>query len=305
MQNHLQACELRALARKAARTGKIPEELVRYYDHNGKWVGDRMSWPTTTLRSLAQIMRGIVLPPRRRSSNEHGRKILLTSVCWCRQDILVADWHEIRGYVYIGAHAGISNPYLDTICGSLIGASADRVHLPQLRTVGGEYGFKRMARLVETPMLRRVGDNMRVRGWQPRELESVGGSLLIVDVLDVSLPKLLQVGGNISAPDCRDFAAQALEYIGGDLDMVHSARCVTTPNLRKVGGSFTVPLAVRIDAPRLREVGQYAFTCASPTFAPWVMSVGKEWVMHDQTRATLALYQRARDLLRGGEDFFV
>lgn len=87
--------------------------------------------------------------------------------------------------------------------------------------------------------------------------------------------------------------------------MVFSAMSVSLASLRKVGGSFTVPVAIRIEAPRLREVGKYAFTAAAPAFAPWVLRVGKEWIMHDQTRATLARYQRARELLRAGEDFYI
>lgn len=305
MHDHLQAPELRALARTAARSGKIPEELVRYFDRDGKWVGDRLAWPTTTIRSLAQIMRGIVLPPRRRSHSENGRRILLTSLCWSGKDILVADWHEIRGNVFIGPHSGFVNPCLDKICGSLTGASADKVSLPQLCSVGGHYGFKSMARFVEISWLRHVGGNMHVRGWNPLNLETVGGSLKIESVLHVHLPKLRQVGGSVLADDGEDFQAPCLEVIGGDFDTGFSAKSVSLPQLRKVGGSFTAIMAVRIDAPRLREVGGHAFTHSAPDFAPWGLRVGCTWRMHDQAKAFLERCQRARELLRGGEDFYL
>jgi len=305
MHDQLQATELRALARTAARTGKIPDELVRYYDQDGKWGGDRLAWPTTTMRSLAQIMRGIVLPPRRRCRSENGRRILLTSLCWSGKDIQFADWNEIRGSVFIGPHSGFVNPCLETICGSLTGASADKVSLPQLHSVAGHYGFKSTARLVETPLLRRVGGNLHVRGWNPLQLETVGGSLKIESVLHIKLPKLRQVGGSVLADDGEDFQAPCLEWIGGDFDTGFATKSVSLPQLREVGGSFTSVMAARIDAPRLRAVGGHAFTHSAPKFAPWGLRVGGTWRMHDHAKAFLERCQRARELLRGGEDFYL
>ena len=250
-------------------------------------------------------MRGIMLPPRRRSRSENGRRILLTSLCWSGKSILLADWHEIRGNVFLGSHSGFANPCLDKICGSLTGASADRVSLPQLCSVGGNYGFKSMARLIETPMLKHVGGDLHVRGWNPLQLETVGGSFKIESVLHVNLPKLRQVGGSVLADDGEDFQASCLETIGGNFDTGFAAKSVSLPQLRKVGGSFAVIMAVRIDAPRLREVGGHAFTHSAPDFAPWGFRVGGTWRMHDNAKVLLARYQRARELLRGGEDFYI
>jgi hypothetical protein len=146
---------------------------------------------------------------------------------------------------------------------------------------------------------------MHVHGTNPLQLETVGGSLKIESVLHVHLPKLRQVGGAVLADDSQDLQAPCLEVIGGDFDTGFTTKSVSLPQLREVGGSFTAIMAHRIDAPRLREVGGHAFTHSAPEFAPWGLRVGGTWRMHDHAKAFLARCQRARELLRGGEDFYL
>lgn len=300
--SHQPQTNIRKLARTARRTGQIPAELVRNFDQDGKWIGDRRAWPISTVRSIAQVMRGVFLPISQRSRTENGRRILLTSLNWDREAVLFADWHEIQGNVILGPRSGFVNQCLDTVLGSLTGVSVSKVELPQLYAVGRDFGFSSAAGLVKTPLLRHVGGALHVRDWNPLHLKTVGGSFSIWNVLDTILPNLLRVGHSIYGVGCQGFQAPILEEIGGNFYVDSSATSISIPKLRKVPGFFFALTATRIDAPRLSEVGDDAFTGFAPEFAPLSFHVGGIWHINEQARTMIALRLRARKILRGEGD---
>lgn len=264
--------------RHHASTGVIAEELLPFFDQNGKWRGDSINWMIPVEDSVTRRIEKSVVPASRRSFKTRIGTVLKTSFYWQRDAAPTITYCAINGSLVVTGNAPIRAPSLRDIGGNLISPTAQIINLPCLTTVGGQVDLPTSFHL-NAPRLRYVGRSMMIAGMQPPMLETVGGGLSAYWVFSFKASMLRHIGGCLVLPKAEKVQVPVLETVGGGILLTHLGQKFHAQKLQSVGGDFMAGSVIEIHTPRLRSVGGDLDTrCAKGFYHPRVQ-VGGEWTV--------------------------
>lgn len=281
-----------------ARTREIQDILIPYFDQYGFWIGDRRGWRRSTFVAALTRMRDAWLPATRKTAVDgHGGTILLTSLLWKRTSPVEIPWVEVRGSITIPADVEIYAPWLNRVRGHFHTKTTESVTLPVLEQVDGDLDIF-PALFHRAPQLRHVGGNVRITGFFPDALETVGGRLWHHKAGYTDAPRLRRVGGALVAKRSGLFSAPHLQEVGGDLSLYSCDHYVFVPELKTVGGSFSANCAPYLDCPKLKSVGGDLHTQSAEHFSRSCIALGGKWLGDEKAVTKWTLEDAGRSALR-------
>lgn len=284
-------------------TGIIPDQLIEFYDQNGKWRGDHISWVSPAPKSALSAIRQSHLSEARRTATSKSGPILLTSFVWRKKQPLTITYAEIKGSLVVSTNAKVHAANLRHVGGHLILRSSHKIYLPYLRTIGGKFecakGF-----LLHSPRLREVGGACRLTGVVPPKLERVGGTMVSYWVFNWSAPCLKTVAGALLFHRAEIVMAPMLEGVMGNLVVDSLTRKMQMPKLKYIGGDFLADKVAGLRAPLLRSIGGDMDTGSAIDFYHPDIRVGGQWKIHPNALNNWVIRQTARKALRGPDPDF-
>ncbi len=284
-------------------TGIIPDELIPFYDQNGKWRGDSISWVSTAPKAALKAIRESHLPESRRTATSRSGPILLTALFWRSKQPLTICYAEIKGSLIVSTSVKIHAANLRRVGGHVIIRSSHKIYLPNLRTIGGKFecakGF-----LLNAPRLREVGEACRLIGVVPPKLERVGGTMTSYWAFNWEAPCLKTVAGALLFHRAETVIAPMLEGVMGNLVVDSLTRKLTMPRLKYIGGDFLADNVTDLRAPLLRSIGGDMDTGSAVGFYHPDIRVGKSWKIHPTALNDWVIRQTARQALRGTDPDF-
>jgi hypothetical protein len=282
-----------------ARSKKIPDELIRYFDQDGRWVGDRQNWRRSTVAKAKAGMRDAMLPSRRRTSRKRDGLHLLTSFDWTQSTPIQINYSAIAGSVLVcdSKKVNLRAPNLRTIGGDLLTCSDGNMHLPWLSEVGGDLDCRSTFEL-HAPRLKHVRGNLTVFQLTLPVLESVGKTLRIFWLHDSIAPRLQRVGRSLIGNTGSSFEAPELRTVGRNLTLRRIDDTISLPLLKEIGRSFRASRATIIRANQLKRVGKNIDSSAAEDFFRASLVVGGTWNAHPTAIRDWNLRQAAKRALR-------
>lgn len=278
--------------------GIIHDELIPFFDQDGKWRGDKIKWQLSDLVRESVSMRESFLPSSRRTSTTRCGTVLRTTFYWQGNESLMIKYSGIEGSLIVNGKAVVQAANLRHVGGHLITHSNARIYLPNLASVSGNLeGMKGF--FFKAPRLRVVGGNMMIAGLIPPKLETVGGRLGVYWSFECNAPRLQHVGGCLVPHKCTKLVVPMLETVGGSLVMTHAATRIEAPSLCSVGGDFIAGLVEQIRAPLLRNVAGNLDSNSAKEFYHPSIEVGGEWTVFPGAVKDWEKRKAARLAIRG------
>jgi len=288
--------ELRDLTQQFVSKRVIDDALVPYFDQRGKWIGDRIGWPYHVWFSAKMSMQGSWLEHSRRVRKCRAGTVLRTSYVWTSRAPLRVNFAGVEGSLLILSNTGLEAPHLRHLGGHLSTSTKDRIYLPVLTDVGGDFDVPACADLVAN-QLTTVGGRVRVYRWALPGLVTVMGDYQIRWSFDIDAPHLVHVGGSIHPHKCTSIHAPKLEFVDADLLTGKTTSMLRLPRLRSVGGDLLAGSAREIYAPLLRSVGGTLDTQnASEYYHPSILC-GSSWRCHPDAKHSWLLRQAIKNAL--------
>lgn len=289
--------ELRDLTQQFVRKRVIDDALVPYFDQRGKWIGDRIAWPYHVWFSGKLAMQGAWLEHSRRVRRCRAGTVLRTSYVWTTRSPLMIRFAEVEGSLLMSSNTCLDAPHLRRLGGHLSTATKDRIHLPVLTDVGGNFDAPASAD-VDASQLARVGGRVRVYRRAPPGLVTVMGDYQIRWSYDIEAPHLVHVGGSIHPHKCTSIRAPKLECVGADLLTGITTSMLHLPCLRTVGGDWLAGAVREIHAPLLRSVGGTLDTRSASEYYHSSIRCGTQWHCHPDAKHSWLLREAIKNALR-------
>jgi hypothetical protein len=262
-----------------ATTGHIHDELIPFYDQDGKWCGAPIFWLYAKTITRLKIIQSSYLPPSRRTLKDiHGTR-LRTSFIWRGNEDVHMTYSEISGSLIVEGNANIHASCLRHVRGSLNSSTNKNVYLPNLTTVGSHLQLMQTFE-VKIPRLRHVGGRTQILGQFPPRLETVGRSLGVYWCFRAESLSLRSVGDYICLTKAETIRLPVLERIGGSLLLTLLVKSVDVPKLETIGGDFMAPCAEHIRARALQSVGGNVDTSSAKGFYNARIRVRGEWITY-------------------------
>jgi hypothetical protein len=286
--------------RKYHSSGVIHDVLIPLFDQNGQWRGDQIRWQIDASPPLFEGMRKAFLPSSRRTSRRRSGTVLRTSFYWQGTEPVQTTYCGIDGSFVVDGNAMICAANLRHIGGHFISKTAERIYVPNLKTVGGRVGLMHSF-LFNAPRLRHVAGNVMLAGYMPPALETVGGRLGVSWSFAFRAPNLKHVGGCLVPHKCTELVVPLLETVGCGLFVSHAARIIDAPKLRSVGGDFLAGLVGEIRARLLRSVSGDMDTGSAKGFYHPAIKVGGTWTVCPGAVEDWTRREAARQAMRGNQ----
>ena len=281
-----------------ARTGEIKDQIVPFFDQNGRWFGNRRNWLKSTSKIATVVMHQVALSESRRTGiNGRGEPILMTSFVWKKRRAVVVPWYEVRGSIRIKSLESIVADNLHSVGGDFYSDTDAKVSLPNLRRVGGNFDFQATVRL-HAPALAEVGGSLLIVECQLPKIEIVGNRLWGAWTGSLQLPNLRSVGGSMEIEGAECIIAPTLEWVGFDLTLSDFAIQFLAGRLKAVGGSLCAGSAKIFRAPKLEYVGDSLYTGLAPDYYRPDFEELVYWEMHPEAKLRWELRQSVRRAVR-------
>lgn len=255
----------------------IHDELIPYFDQNGRWLGDRCSWEHSVSVISRMRMRDAYLRRSRRTRRCRSGTILRTSFLWFKSTPALLTYCAIEGNVFIPARATVHAPNLRDVVGRFYSRTNKAIFTPYLQNVGGDFDVSETC-LVRADRLRHVKGSVFIFGSDLPSLTTVGGSLSVKWVFDFRYRKLKSIGGGCELRSAIDVVMPALKSIGGDI-LIGKAQRVQLSELEFIGGDFLAGCAEELHAPHLISVGGDINSESAVEFYRHTISCGGDWTM--------------------------
>ena len=284
-------------AAKYKRTGTIPEILWQYYDQRGRWIGALHVWRRKTRATAKDLMKKSKLPKKHIvTQTPYGEMILNTSFVISSKRTVCIPYHEIKGSVLISKVDVLFAVALRTVAGNFICMNRYLIDLTDLAEVHGDFRVP-YSRNLRIPALAHVGGRVVVLACALPHLETVGSHLVARFVEVLETPKLVYVGGDVSARTAQRMIMPNLEFIGRELEISLVCARVDAPRLEVIGRDFIAPTTKTIRMRNLKMVGGDMNTRASEEFYLPGLVVGGNWEMYPHAPKVWAAAEHARGLL--------
>lgn len=260
-------------------TGEIPDDLIPYYDQNGRWLGAPcICFHIKRNPHLARVKTSYLHESRRTCADRTGT-ILRTSFTWRSKSPLLVKHSAIHGSLIVDSNAAIHGACLRHIGGSLITTTNKRVYLPFLRTVGGH--FEAMGTFdLHVPRLKHVGGRAKMLGNIPPLLTTVGRCLGIYWCFAAESKQLKSVGDYLCLTKAEVVRFPELQTIGGGFLLTLLTHVVHAPKLQSIGGDLIAGAAHDLRLPALRKVEGNVDTSAAKGFYNPRIAVGGHWTTY-------------------------
>lgn len=276
---HLNKQDLIKHIENYAATGLIHDELIPYYDQDGKWRGNPIVNFYTKAMPCLKIIKSSHLPPSRRTSKEtHGTR-LRTSFVWKGGGNVCMTYSEISGNMIVEGNANIHASCLRYVRGSMYSSTTEKVYLPSLHSVGLNFHFMKTFEL-KIPRLRHIAGSAQILGQFPPRLETVGRSLGVYWCFRAQSACLRHVGGYLILTKAEALRLPALTTIEGGLLLTLLVKSIDVPKLESIRGDFLAPCAEHIRARTLRSIGGSVDTRSAKGFYTPRIQVGGEWITY-------------------------
>ena len=262
-----------------ANTGHIHDELIPFYDQDGKWCGAPIFWSHAQKITRLKIIQSSYLPSSRRTSKDMHGTCLKTSFIWRGDEDVRMTYSGISGSLIVEGNANIHASCLRHVGGSLISSTNKHVYLPNLNTVGSHFQIMKTFEL-KVPRLRHVGGKTQILGQFPPRLETVGRSLGVYWCFNAQSSCLRSVGDYLVLTKAETIHLPALERIGGSFLLTLLVKSIDVPMLESIGGDFLAPCAEHIRARALRSVGGNMDTSSSKGFYDPRIQAGGKWITY-------------------------
>ena len=283
-------------------TGVIHDDLVPYYDQNGKWFGAPIIWFHTRRLSHLDRIKSSYLPVSRRTCRDRSGTILCTTFIWSSNKSVRLNYSRINGSLLVESNATIHAACLREVRGNLMSTTNRRVDLPNLRSVDGNFVFVQTFEL-HVPRLHHVGGRAKMLGSLPPRLTTVGRSLGLYWAFEAESDHLKSVGDYFALTKAEVVNFPQLETIGGSFLTTLKTHVIHVHTLRYVGGDFLADATHDLRAPALRIVGGNLDTTSAKEFyhprikvsGTWTTYPGdiEDWHRRDAARRAL----KSRDIL--------
>lgn len=260
-------------------TGEIPDDLIPYYDQNGRWLGAPCIWFQTRRNPHLDRIKSSHLHASRRTCKDRSGTILRTSFAWRGKRRPQLTYSAIKGSLIVDSNVIIHAACLRHIGGRLMTTTDKRAYLPNLRIVGGHFEAMRTFDL-HVPRLRHVGGRAKMLGYIPPQLTTVGGSLGLYWCFAAESKNLKSVGEYLCLTKAEAVSFSALESIGGGFLLTMATHSVHAPKLQSIGGDFLVEAAHDLRLPVLRSVGGDMDTSAAKGFYDPRIKVKGAWITY-------------------------
>lgn len=281
-----------------AATGVIHDALIPHYDQHGKWRGAPFIWRCAKRVPHLDRIESSYLPPSRRTKRDRSGTILRTSFIWRGNESVCMNFSGISGSLIVEGNAVIHLACLRQVEGSVISTTNKRVYMPNLRTVGGHFEMMHSSE-VTIPRLRWVGGRVKVLGYLPPSLETVGDSLGLYWAFKAESTRLRHVGGYLVLTKAEVVRFPALESIGGSFMLTLLAKIVDVPKLQSIGGDFFAAAASSIRTPALRRVGGNMDSTSAKGYYHSRIQVGGKWITCPGAVEEWERNEKARRALKG------
>lgn len=282
-------------------TGIIDDALIKYFNQDGRWIGDKVGWEYSTYVTALSRMKRAYLPFGRRTSRSRAGTRLLTSFVWREPTSVYLPYLEIVGSVFVPARAVIRAPSLRSVGIHFVTHSNHAITLPSLIRVDGNFETIQSCNL-DAPSLRSVGGDCRVLSQSPPSLEEVGGGYSVRWASCFSAAQLEVVGGTLDLHQSNHVDLPKLRFIGRSLVASDQAKIIRMPALENVGGDLFASGAEIISARSLRSVGgRIDSTSAKDFWRPNIACRG-EWFMYPNDIMRWEQRKRVRIFLKGEND---
>lgn len=260
-------------------TGEIPDDLIPYYDQNGRWLGaPYVSFQINRNPHLARVKISYLHESRRTCKGRTGT-ILRTSYTWRSKSRLQLTYSGIQGSLIVDSNAIIHAACLRHIGGSLMATTDKRVYLPNIQTVDGH--FECMSTFdLHVPRLRHVGGRAKMLGTVPPRLTTVGKSLGVYWAFAAESKHIKSVGDYLCLTKAEVVRFPELETIGGGFFLSLLTHVVYAPKLQSIGGDFLVEAAHDLRLRALRKVGGNVDTSAAKGFYDPRIKVAGDWTTY-------------------------
>jgi hypothetical protein len=276
---HLNKQDLIKHIENYAATGHIHDELIPYYDQDGKWRGNPIVNIYTKAMPCLKVIKSSHLPPSRRTSKEaHGTR-LKTSFVWKGCGNVRMTYSEISGNMTVEGNANIHASCLRYVRGSLYSSTTEKVYLPSLHSVGSNFQFMKTFEL-KIPRLRHIAGSAQILGQFPPRLETVGRSLGVYWCFRAESSYLRSVGDYICLTKAESIRLPELQRIGGSLLLTLLVKSIDVPKLESIGGDFMAPCAEHIRARALQSISGSVDTSSAKGFYNPRIRVGGEWTTY-------------------------
>jgi hypothetical protein len=283
--------------RQFATTGIIHDAIIPFFDQNGRWRGDTVSWKEQAPTALQSLIKNAHLPESRRSTISRMGPVLMTSWVAEEQEAVTVKYAEIRGSFIAYSRKPVSALGLRYIGGHLSTTTDMRIDVPNLVHVGGNCEVSSSFKLV-APRMRTVGGRLKVSGDLPPRLESVGGSLSTFWLFDFHAPHLKHVGGTLIPHKAETVDVPVLETIGGGFLACETTKRINAPKLCAIGDDFLASHTSDIRAHRLRDVGGDMDTYSAKQFYHPAIRVGGSWTCDPVAVHDWVIREKARQAMR-------
>lgn len=285
-------------------TGQIRDELIPFYDQNGKWCGSPMLWcRNSRFFPQLELIKSSCLPSSRRTLKTRHGTVLRTSFVWRGNQSIHLTYSSILGSLVAEGNGAIHAASLRHVVGCLVSSTNNRVYLPNLREVGLNFHLMKTFDL-QVPRLRHIGGRAQLLGRFPPQLETVGKSLGVYWCFNAESDRLRRVGDYLALSKAEAIRLPALEDIGGSLLLTLLVKSIDIPRLESIGGDFLAPCAERIRARRLRRIGGNVDTSSAKNFYNPRIRIGGEWTTYPGDVEQWARNEAARRAMKG-EDIFL
>jgi len=262
-----------------ATTGHIHDELIPFYDQDGKWCGAPIFWLYANKITRLKIILSSYLPPSRRTIKDMHGTTLRTSFIWRGDKDVSMTYSEIGGSLIVEGNANIHASCLRHVGESLKSSTNKKVYLPNLTTVGSHFQMMHTFE-VKVPRLRHVGGRAQILGQFPPRLETVGRSLGVYWSFRAESSSLRSVGDYVVLTKAETIRLPVLERIGGSFLLTLLVKSIDVPQLESIGGDFMAPCAERIRARALQSVGGNMDTSSAKGFYNPRIKAGGNWITY-------------------------
>lgn len=276
---HLNKQDLIKHIENYAATGHIHDELIPYYDQDGKWRGNPIVNIYTKAIPCLKGIKSSYLPSSRRTSREANGTRLKTSFVWKGDEDVRMIYSEISGNLTVEGNANIHASCLRYVQGSLYSSTTKKVYLPSLHSVGSNFHLLKTFE-VKVPRLRHIAGSAQILGQFPPRLETVGRSLGVYWCFRAESSCLRSVGDYICLTKAESLRLPELQRIGGGLLLTLLVKSIDVSKLESIGGDFLAPCAEQIRARALRNIGGSVDTRSAKGFYTPRIKVGGEWITY-------------------------
>ena len=262
-----------------AKSGEIHDDLLPFYDQDGKWCGGPWIWIRDKLIPYYELIKSSCLSSSRRTKRGRYGTVLRTSFIWRGDGKIDLNYTTIEGAFIVEGNASIHACNLRHVAGSFCSTTTKKVYLPNLVEVGRHYEMMHSFS-VYAPRLRRVGGRLKTIGKIPPRLESTGESLALFWSFNAESKSLRHVGGYLILAKAEEVRFPKLESIGGRFLPSPLTLKIDAPRLAHIGGDFLASSAIKIITPALCYVGGSMDTMNAKYFYNPKIKVGGTWTTY-------------------------